>query len=106
MLIKGVVVPCAILILITIICAMSIGWLLAHPVQTRIGNPPADLNAELITFASDSDATVHGWYREKDQDWPTKHAKRHENFRSKIDRMPFHHFLCRLPFVYFVCFVG
>jgi uncharacterized protein len=59
---KRVVAACAILILITIICAMSVGWLLARPVQTAIGNPPADLNAEPVTFASDSGATVHGWW--------------------------------------------
>src|SRR6476620_6577537 len=62
MLMKRVVAACAILILITIICAMSVGWLLAHPAQTAIGNPPADLNAEPVTFASDSGATVHGWW--------------------------------------------
>ena len=32
-------------VLVTIIFAISVGWLLAHPVQTAIGNPPADLNA-------------------------------------------------------------
>src|SRR6266446_3202738 len=62
MLMKRIVAACAILILITIIFAMSVGWLLAHPVQTAIGNPPADLNAESVTFASDSGATVHGWW--------------------------------------------
>src|SRR6266567_8036327 len=62
MLMKRVVAACAVLLLITIICAMSVGWLLARPVQTAIGNPPADLNAEPVTFASDSGATVHGWW--------------------------------------------
>jgi alpha-beta hydrolase superfamily lysophospholipase len=59
---KRVVAACAILISITIISAMSVGWLLAHPVQTKIGNPPADLNAESVVFASASGATVHGWW--------------------------------------------
>ena len=59
---KRVVAACGILILVTIICAISVGWLLSHPVQTAIGNPPADLNAEPVTFASDSGATVHGWW--------------------------------------------
>jgi uncharacterized protein len=59
---KRLVAACGILILVTIICAISVGWLLAHPVQTAIGNPPADLNAERVTFASDSGATVHGWW--------------------------------------------
>ena len=62
MLIKRLVAACAILIPIAIICAISVGWLLAHPVQTAIGNPPADLSAEPVTFASDSGATVHGWW--------------------------------------------
>jgi pimeloyl-ACP methyl ester carboxylesterase len=50
------------LVLVTIALTISLGWLLAHPVQTRIGNPPADLNAEPVTFTSDSGATVHGWW--------------------------------------------
>jgi len=44
------------------ICIFAVGWSLAHPVQTRIGNAPADLNAQPITFASDSGANVHGWW--------------------------------------------
>lgn len=52
----------AILVLVAIVFAISVGWLLAHPVQTKIGNPPADLNAQSVTFASDSGATVHGWW--------------------------------------------
>jgi pimeloyl-ACP methyl ester carboxylesterase len=59
---KRVLAACAILILIAITCTTSVGWLLAHPVQTAIGNPPADLNAEPVTFASDSGAIVHGWW--------------------------------------------
>lgn len=62
MLIKRLVVACAILILVAIVCAMFGGWLLAHPVQTRIGNPPGDLNAKPVAFASDSSATIHGWW--------------------------------------------
>jgi hypothetical protein len=40
----------------SVICVLAVGWLLAHPVQMRIGNPPADLNAQPITFGSDSKA--------------------------------------------------
>jgi len=36
--------------------------MLGHPVQVRIGDPPADLNAEPINFESDSGANVHGWW--------------------------------------------
>ena len=50
------------LVLVTIAFAIFVGWLLAHPVQTAIGNPPTHLNAEPVTFASDSSATVHGWW--------------------------------------------
>ena len=48
---KRVVAACAILILIAITCAISVGWLLAHPVQTAIGNPPADLNYRSLSRA-------------------------------------------------------
>src|SRR5205809_5962315 len=40
----------------------TLGWLLAKPVQVRIGHAPADLNAQSITFGSDSGTTVHGWW--------------------------------------------
>jgi len=50
------------LVVLTLAFAISVGWLLAHPVQTRIENPPGDLNAEPVTFASDSGAIVHGWW--------------------------------------------
>ncbi|HEV3099755.1 MAG TPA: hypothetical protein VGY75_08565 [Candidatus Udaeobacter sp.] len=59
---KRFVVACATLILVGVVCAISVGWLLAHPIQTRIGNPPTDLNAQAVSFASDSGATVHGWW--------------------------------------------
>jgi fermentation-respiration switch protein FrsA (DUF1100 family) len=62
MLMKRFVVACATLILVGVVCAISAGWLLAHPIQTRIGNPPTDLNAQAVSFASDSEATVHGWW--------------------------------------------
>src|SRR6266540_3150647 len=53
---------CGALILVAIACASSAGWMLAHPIQTRIGNPPSDLNAQPVTFASDSGANVHAWW--------------------------------------------
>jgi len=62
MLIKRLVTAGGILILVVITCGAFAGWLLAHSVQTRIGNPPGDLNAKSVTFGSDSGATVHGWW--------------------------------------------
>jgi hypothetical protein len=62
MLTKRFVVIWRALILVGIACAISVGWLLAHPVQTRIRNPPADLNAQAVTFPSESGANVHGWW--------------------------------------------
>src|SRR6266480_5718789 len=59
---KRLAVVCGTLSVVAIVGAISVGWLLAHPVQTRIGNPPADLNAEPVTFASDSGANIHGWW--------------------------------------------
>ena len=59
---KRFAIICGTLIVVAIVGTISVGWLLAHPVQTRIGNPPADLNAEPVTFASDSGANIHGWW--------------------------------------------
>jgi fermentation-respiration switch protein FrsA (DUF1100 family) len=59
---KRFVITCAILVLATIVGAFLVGWLLAHPVQTRIGSAPADLNAQPIKFPSDSGAHVRGWW--------------------------------------------
>lgn len=53
---------CAAPIILAAALSSSIGWMLAHPVQTRIGNPPTDLNAQPIEFRSDSGAMVHGWW--------------------------------------------
>ena len=62
MLMKRFLVACVTLILVGVVSAISVGWLLAHPIQTRIGNPPTDVNAQAVSFASDSGATVHGWW--------------------------------------------
>src|SRR6266511_4177469 len=59
---KRLLVMFVTLIGISILCVISAGWLLAHPVQARIGNPPSDLNAQPATFGSDSGANVHGWW--------------------------------------------
>ena len=59
---KRFVAVCAALIVITGAAILSAGWLLSHPVQTRIGEPPVDLNAQPVTFKSESGATVHGWW--------------------------------------------
>ena len=78
---------------IAVVCVLSAGWLLARPVQSRIGNPPADLNAQPVTFASDSGATVHGWWR------PTQNSRGavlllpgiRANRLSMVDRARFLH---------------
>lgn len=62
MLLKRLLLACTIMVLITIVCAMVGGWLLALPVQTRIKNPPVDLNADSVIFSSGSGATVQGWW--------------------------------------------
>lgn len=52
----------ATLIFVTILGALSLGWMLARPVQTRIGDAPADLDAQPVNFESDSGANIHGWW--------------------------------------------
>ena len=59
---KRFVAICATLLFLMVVGAVSLGWMLGHPVQLRIGDPPADLNAEPVNFESDSGASVHGWW--------------------------------------------
>jgi fermentation-respiration switch protein FrsA (DUF1100 family) len=62
MVMKRFVAIFASLLFVTVIGAISVGWMLGHPVQVRIGDPPADLNAQPVNFKSDSGANVHGWW--------------------------------------------
>jgi alpha-beta hydrolase superfamily lysophospholipase len=50
------------LVVLATASVICVGWLLAHPVQIRVGNPPADLNAQTVSFKSDSGANVTGWW--------------------------------------------
>ena len=59
---KRLLVIFATLVAAAVTCIFSAGWLLAHPVQTQIGDPPGDLNAQSVMFTSDSGANVHGWW--------------------------------------------
>src|SRR6266511_711619 len=59
---KRLLVIFATLVATAVICVFSAGWLLAHPVQTQIGNAPGELSAEPVNCASDSGANVHGWW--------------------------------------------
>jgi uncharacterized protein len=59
---KRFVAICAAFLFVIVGGAISVGWMLGHPVQVRIGDPPADLNAEPVNFKSDSGANVHGWW--------------------------------------------
>ncbi len=52
----------AILAALVVVGVLCVGWILARPVQTRIGNPPVDLNAHTVSFHSDSGANVAGWW--------------------------------------------
>lgn len=59
---RWVSITVATLVCAGVICIIAAGWLLAHPVQTRIGDPPTDLNGKPVSFTSDSGADVHGWW--------------------------------------------
>jgi len=60
--VKRLVALAGILLVLAIASIVCVGWILGHPVQARVGNPPADLNAETVTFKSDSGANVAGWW--------------------------------------------
>ncbi|HZR06451.1 MAG TPA: alpha/beta fold hydrolase [Candidatus Udaeobacter sp.] len=59
---KRLLIALATLVGVAVVCVVSVGWLLVHPVQTRIRNPPTDLNAESVVFPSESGAEVHAWW--------------------------------------------
>jgi len=52
----------ATLVVLALAGLIFVGWTLVHPVQTRIGNPPSDLNARPVSFKSDSGANVAAWW--------------------------------------------
>jgi alpha-beta hydrolase superfamily lysophospholipase len=60
--IKRLLVIIAIVLVVTFASIWTLEWLLAKPTQAKIGNPPPDLNAQSVSFASDSGATVLGWW--------------------------------------------
>jgi fermentation-respiration switch protein FrsA (DUF1100 family) len=59
---KRLVIICAAPIVLAAALSFSVSWMLAHPVQRPIGNPPTGLGAQSIAFPSDSGAMVHGWW--------------------------------------------
>jgi pimeloyl-ACP methyl ester carboxylesterase len=59
---KRLLAVIAILFVMTLVSICVTGWLLSKPMQMRVGDPPADLHTQSISFASDSGATVRGWW--------------------------------------------
>jgi fermentation-respiration switch protein FrsA (DUF1100 family) len=59
---KRLTVLAGILVCLAIAGVMWVGWLLAHSVQTHVGDPPGDLNAREVSFKSGSGANVSGWW--------------------------------------------
>jgi fermentation-respiration switch protein FrsA (DUF1100 family) len=59
---KRLVASCATLLFVTVVGAISLGWMLGRPVQVRIGDPPGDMSAQSVNFESGSGANVHGWW--------------------------------------------
>jgi pimeloyl-ACP methyl ester carboxylesterase len=57
-------------VVVTVVAAMLLvsaltfgaGWILSHPVQQKVGGPPADLGAKSVVFQSNNSAKVHGWW--------------------------------------------
>lgn len=59
---KRMIALAAILVVLAVVSVVFVGWMLARPVQTRIGNGPAELNVQAVTFRSDSGANVAAWW--------------------------------------------
>lgn len=52
----------AILLAAFVIGVWTAGSLLVAPVRHSVGDPPGDLGARTVQFASQSGATIHGWF--------------------------------------------
>jgi fermentation-respiration switch protein FrsA (DUF1100 family) len=59
---KRLIVLAAILVVLAVAGVAFVGWMLARPVQSQIGNGPAELSAQAVTFHSDSGAKVAAWW--------------------------------------------
>jgi hypothetical protein len=49
------------LLLAAAIGLYAVGWALSRPIQRTIGAPPSSLEAEAVTFSSESGSAIHGW---------------------------------------------
>src|SRR5262245_24647429 len=47
---------------------LCVGWQLSRPVPAEIGPPPRDLNADALTFQSESGSLIHGWLSHSEND--------------------------------------
>jgi dipeptidyl aminopeptidase/acylaminoacyl peptidase len=52
--------------LVLLFCGAGASWYvggkLMAPVPSEVGHPPAELNAQAVTFASKSGSQIHGWF--------------------------------------------
>jgi fermentation-respiration switch protein FrsA (DUF1100 family) len=60
--VKRLAIVAAVSVVLAIAGIVFVGWTLVRPVQTRVGNPPLDLNAQTVNFKSDSGANIAGWW--------------------------------------------
>jgi len=61
-LLKRLIALAAILLVLAIASSAFVGWMLARPVQMKVGDGPAELNVQAVTFHSDSGANVAAWW--------------------------------------------
>lgn len=59
---KRIVVAILALLLTLFAGVLIAGSIATAPVQKSIGNPPADTNARVVQFRSESGANIHGWF--------------------------------------------
>ncbi len=59
---KRLIALTAILVVLFVVSVVLVGWMLARPVQTKIGDGPGELNIQAVTFLSDSGANVAAWW--------------------------------------------
>ena len=58
---RRIAIAFAVALLMALGMLYGLGWALSRPVPAAIGPPPASLDAEAVTFPSQSGSVIHGW---------------------------------------------
>jgi alpha-beta hydrolase superfamily lysophospholipase len=58
---RSIAITCGVTLCGAVGVLYGLGWALSRPVPAQMGPPPPSLNAEAVTFPSQSGSLIHGW---------------------------------------------